>query len=156
MKRAVVSLLVSVSLLGCFPHSPQKRTYAKIVEGSAILAGIAIGALANTNADCDEMTTPGLNETGCHNKAQWMSTAGVVLVVGGLLGFVATVSTAEQEKPKPVEIKQETVPPTTAAKPTDKPAETAPAPTENTQATDPSADPNAAGSASTTPSAPQK
>lgn len=155
MNRAVVALLVSVSLLGCFPHSPQKRTYAKIGEGTAILAGIAISAFANTAADCDEMEVTGINNSSCESGAKWASTAGVVLIVGGLLGFVATVSTAEDEKaaPKPVEIKE-----VTQAKPEEKLAPaplvaapaTEPAPattTDNTQATDP----NAAGSASTAP-----
>lgn len=158
MNRAVVALFVSISLLGCFPHSPKKRTYAKIGEGTAILAGIAISAFANTAADCDEMEVTGINNSSCESGAKWASTAGVVLIVGGLLGFVATVSTAETEKPKTVEIKE-----VTQAKPEEKlapaslvtppAAETAPATTtDNTQATDP----NAAGSASTTPSAPQK
>jgi hypothetical protein len=159
MNRAVVALLVSVSLLGCFPHSPQKRTYAKIGEGTAIVAGIAISAFANTAADCDQMEVTGINNnSSCESGAKWATTAGVVLIVGGLLGFVATVSTAEDEKaaPKAVEIKE-----VTQAKPEEKPA---PAPlvaapaaepaaattTDNTQATDP----NAAGSAS--PTAPQK
>jgi hypothetical protein len=155
MNRAVVALLVSVSLLGCFPHSARNRRYAQIGEGTAILGGIVIGALANTTADCDEMQVPGLNDNSCKNKAQWMSTAGVVLIVGGLLGFVATVSTAEKAPPpKVVEIKE--VPATPAkAEPAPAPTETAPAPTENTQATDPNAG-SASGSAAVTPSAPQK
>jgi hypothetical protein len=149
MNRAVVALLVSVSMLGCFPHNPKARTYAKIGEGTAVVAGIAISAFANTGADCDEMAMPGVDNSSCHNKAKWLTTTGVVLIVGGLLGFVATVSTAEdQEKPKPIEIKD------VSQKPAAKlpvPTLTAP-PSDNTQATDP----NAAGSASTNPSAPQQ
>jgi outer membrane biosynthesis protein TonB len=158
MNRAVVALLVSVSLLGCFPHSARNRRYAQLGEGAAILAGIAISAVGNTAADCDEMKVPGTIDTSCETNASWMSGVGVVLIVGGLLGFVATVSTAEKAPPpKPLEIKAET-----PAKPEEKPAPApapaatepapAPAPTDNTQATDP----NTAGSASTTPSAPQK
>lgn len=147
MKRAVVALLVSVSMLGCFPHNARNRTIAKASEGGAILAGIAISAFANTGADCDMETMPGVDESGCHNKAQWLSTAGVVLIVGGLLGFVATVSTAEEDpQPKPVEIKDVT--PQAQTKPAEPPAAKG-----NTQATD--ADPNAAGSATLAPSAPQ-
>jgi hypothetical protein len=152
MKRAVVALLVSVSMLGCFPHNPKARTYAQLGEGAAIVAGIAISAVANTGADCDEMAMPGIDDMGCHDKAKWLTTAGVVLIVGGLLGFVATVSTAEdQDKPKPIEIKD------VSHKAEEKPATpklTAPPPSENTQATEP--DPNAAGSGATTPSAPQQ
>ncbi|HEY5951326.1 MAG TPA: hypothetical protein VIV40_37795 [Kofleriaceae bacterium] len=155
MTRAVVALLVSVSLLGCFPHSARNRRYAQIGEGTALLAGIAVSAFANTAADCDEMLVTGVNNANdsCKSKANWLSAVGVVLIVGGLLGFVATVSTAEAEpKPKVVEIKD-----TTPAKPEDAPVQAAPpaaTPTDNTQATDPNA-PTAAGSAAATPSAPQ-
>ncbi len=115
MIRAAVALLVSVSLLGCFPHNKQHRTYAQLGEGAAILAGIAISAFANTAADCDRMTAPGVDDSGCKSSAKWASTAGVTLILGGLLGFVATVSTAEDdEKPKPIEIKAT---PTAEAKP---------------------------------------
>ncbi|HEY5921376.1 MAG TPA: hypothetical protein VIV11_06885, partial [Kofleriaceae bacterium] len=62
MKRAVVALLVSVSLLGCFPHNPKARTYAQLGEGAAIAAGIALSALGGTTADCDEMTMAGIAE----------------------------------------------------------------------------------------------
>lgn len=149
MMRAAVALLVSISLLGCFPHNPKARTYAKAGEGVAILAGIAISAFANTTADCDVDNMPGVDDSGCRSQAKWLSTAGVVLIVGGLLGFVATVSTAEEEaKQKPVEIKDVT----------SKPAEPTPAATAPVKQGDAagSADPNAAGSAATTPSAPQR
>ena len=154
MIRPAVALLLSVLLLGCFPHNPKARTYAKIGEGTAILAGIAVSAFAGTSADCDEMAMPGVDDSGCHTKAKWLGTTGVVLIVGGLLGFVATVSTAEdQEKPKVVEIKDVT-PAKTEPKTEPPPAEQTPppAPTDNTQATDP----GAAGSGSATPSAPQQ
>jgi hypothetical protein len=156
MNRAVVALVVSVSLLGCFPHSARNRRFAQLGEGASILAGIAVSAVANTRADCDEMKVPGVNNSSCENQAQWMTTAGVVLIVGGLLGFVATVSTAEKEPPpKAIEIKAEPTPAPKVEAPAPAPAETAPAPTENTQATDPNAG-SAAGSATPTPSAPQK
>jgi hypothetical protein len=155
MMRAAVALLLSVTLLGCFPHNPKARTYAKVGEGTALLAGIAISAFANTSADCDEMQMPGVDDSGCHSKAKWLGTAGIVLVVGGLLGFVATVSTAEDEaKPKPVEIKDESVQPA-AEKVTPPPGLK---PNAGAAATTPAAsdDPNAAGSASTKPSSPQR
>jgi hypothetical protein len=158
MNRAVVAMLVSVSLLGgCFPHNPKARTYAKIGEGTALIAGIAISAFANTSADCDQMTVSGLNqgEANCRSGAQWASAAGVALIVGGLLGFVATVSTAEdEEKPKAVEIK-EVAPSKPEAKPEAKPEPAAPAPeqTGNTQATEAN---ESAGSGSGAPSAPQR
>lgn len=150
MMRAAVALLLSVSLLGCFPHNPKARTYAKLGEGTAIVAGIAISAFANTSADCDEMHMPGIDDSGCHSKARWLSTAGVVLVVGGLLGFVATVSTAEENaKPKSVEIKDQSAPPT-AEKVTPPPG------LKKAGSDAGSDDSNAAGSGSSAPSAPHR
>jgi hypothetical protein len=148
MNRAVVALLVSVSLLGCFPHSARNRTYAKIGEGGALAAGIALSAFANSAADCDSMEVSGVNDqSGCRSNAKWASTAGVVLVLGGLLGFVATVSTAEDDnEPKPVEIKDVSQKPETPA--------LAPPPGVK-KATD-GTDAQAAGSATPSPSAPQR
>lgn len=153
MMRAAVALLVSVSLLGCFPHNPRARTYAKAGEGAAILAGIAISALAGTSADCDEMSMAGIDDSGCHTKAQWLGTAGVVLIVGGLLGFVATVSTAEDDPtPKPVEIKSEVVTsPATIASPATAPADTGSAATGSAA---PAAAPTDTGSDATGSAAP--
>ena len=150
MIRAAVALLVSISLLGCFPHNPKARTYAKVSEGAAILAGIGISAFANTTADCDVMNMPGVDDSNCRGAAKWLSTAGVVLVVGGLLGFVATVSTAEEEaKPKPVELKDETPKPAEAAPTAKLPGQGAGSAGSAAGSSD------AAGSASTAPSAPQ-
>ncbi len=98
--KAAVALLCSVAMIaGCFPNNPAARTKAKYVEGAALVAGIAISAIANTGADCDSMDMMmGPNvETDCRDKAKWLSTAGVVLILGGLLGFVATIATAEDD-----------------------------------------------------------
>jgi hypothetical protein len=102
--KAVVALLCSVAVLtGCFPNNPKHRTYAKWAEGSALVAGIAISAFANTGADCDAMEMPGPNiENNCRTEAKWLGTLGLALILGGLLGFVATISTAED-----VELKKE-------------------------------------------------
>jgi hypothetical protein len=152
MIRAAVALLVSISLLGCFPHNPRARTYAQIGEGTAVLGGIAISAFAQTGADCDDMKMVGVDNSDCRTKAKWLSTIGVTLIVAGLLGFVATVSTAEEaELPKPVEIKD------TTPKPAETPAVTTPPPADTTT-TPPadgtgtgSADPNAPGAGSAAP-----
>lgn len=115
-------------MLGCFPHSARNRKIAQIGEGTAILAGIAISAFANTTADCDNMMMiPGVNAgNDCRTGAKWATTAGVALIVGGLLGFVATVSTAQEDpQPKPVEIKDVT---DTKAKPATQTPAQAPAP----------------------------
>jgi hypothetical protein len=94
-----VALLLSVSLLGCFPHNAHHRTIAKLAEGGSLLAGIGLEAFVNTGADCDMMALPGMPNPGCHTKATVVGDIGVALILAGLLGFVATVSTAEDEKP---------------------------------------------------------
>ena len=94
--KAAVALAVSISLLGCFPNNAQHRTYAKYAEGAALVGGIIISAVANTGADCDNDAMTGVM-TDCRDTAKWLSTAGVVLILGGLLGFVATISTAEDD-----------------------------------------------------------
>ena len=105
--KPAVALLLSLSLLGCFPHNAKHRKYAKVVEGISLASGIGISAFANTGADCDEMAMAGVT-TNCRTKAKWLSTAGVALILGGLLGFVATVSTAEEEEEtKKVEVQAE-------------------------------------------------
>jgi hypothetical protein len=102
--KAAVALLCSVAVLtGCFPNNPQHRTYAKYAEGAALIAGIAVSAVANTGADCDQMDMPGPNvDNDCRSNARWLGTVGLVLILGGLLGFVATIATAED-----VELKKE-------------------------------------------------
>jgi len=97
--KAAVALAVSVSLLliGCFPNNARHRTYAKYTEGGMLVTGIIISALANTGADCDEMMMAGKPVDDCRTTAKWLSTAGVVLILGGLLGFVATIATAEDD-----------------------------------------------------------
>lgn len=94
--KAAVALAVSISLLGCFPNNARHRTYAKYAEGTALVAGIAISAFANTGADCDNESMAGV-DNNCRTTAQWLGTVGVVLIVAGLLGFVATISTAEDD-----------------------------------------------------------
>jgi hypothetical protein len=156
MKSAAVALLASSLLLGCFPHNPRARTYAKIGEGTAILAGIAISAFANTAADCDQMSRPGIDDSGCKSGAQWASTAGVTLILGGLLGFVATVSTAEEAaKPKPVEIKDVTPTAETKTSPARESSPAAGTGSDGAARSAGSANTNTAGSAAAAPSAPQ-
>src|SRR5579862_2031211 len=98
MMRAV-ALMISISLLGCFPHNARRRTYAELAEGGAIVAGIVSEYFVNTGADCDIMSEPGVPDTACHTKASALGDIGVALIVGGLLGFVGTISTAEDEPP---------------------------------------------------------
>jgi hypothetical protein len=148
--RAAVALLVSLTLTtaACFPHNERHRTYAKMGEGGALVAGILISALSNTGADCDEQRAPGTEITDCRSNAHILSTVGVVLILTGLLGFVATVSTAEDEDKTSAKVQPPTVvvPETpAAATPPPAPNTTNTTNTTNTQATEP---PPATGSGS--------
>jgi hypothetical protein len=106
-----VAILLSVSLLGCFPHSARNRTIAKLSEGGALIAGIGLEAIASNGADCDQMVGPGFDKGTCHTHAAWIGDAGVALILAGLLGFTATVSTTPDEKPEPrIDIKAEQKP----------------------------------------------
>lgn len=100
--KAAVALVASVALLaGCFPNNPRARTFAKYAEGAALISGIAISAVANTGADCDEQIMPGPNvDNDCRRNAKILGTVGLLLILGGLLGFVATISTAEDQELK--------------------------------------------------------
>jgi hypothetical protein len=98
--KAAVALILSLSLLGCFPNNPRHRTYAKAAEGISLVAGIAISAVANTGADCDSMAMAGQDVSDCRTKAKWLGTIGMVLILGGLVGFIATVSSAEDAEIK--------------------------------------------------------
>nr|HEX4314672.1 hypothetical protein [Kofleriaceae bacterium] len=101
----IAAAVVAASLLatGCFPHNARYRSYSKWAEGGALVAGVLIEGLSNTGADCDTMGMAAQPDSSCHTTAKVLGTAGLILIVGGLLGFVATVSTSEDEddnKPK--------------------------------------------------------
>ena len=96
--RAIAATLLSLSVLsaGCFPHNAKKRTIAQLGEGGFIVGGIAILAVANTGADCDRMM-PGDTTTDCKDRATLISNIGFGLLLAGLVGFIATVTTAEDD-----------------------------------------------------------
>ena len=128
-----VALLVTLTMTtaACFPHNAKHRTYAKIGEGTALVAGIAISAFSNTGADCDEDRAPGVPNDDCRRGANLLSMIGVGLIVVGLLGFVATVSTAEDEDKTSAKVNEvvveppaTTTPKTTPVNPTEPPGET--------------------------------
>lgn len=106
-----VALMLSVSLLGCFPHNAKMRTYAKYAEGGLILAGIGAEVLANrsTGANCDMMSGQIGYNSDCHQKNEIYGGVGLGLILVGLTGFIATISTAEDDdktkEPGPVIIK---------------------------------------------------
>ncbi len=110
--RAVASLL-SIALLGCFPHNPKARTYAKITEGSFIVGGVAMEFLANskTGADCQMMSSIGNPQTSCHTTGTILGGVGLGMILAGLTGFIATISTAEEEKAPPPRVEVKAQPP---------------------------------------------
>lgn len=106
--KAAVALTLCFAMLGCFPHNPKHRQYAMYAEGAALVAGIAISAVANTGADCDARDMPGPNvEDDCRSKAKILGTIGMTLILGGMLGFIATISTAEDAEQKANAVKVE-------------------------------------------------
>ena len=104
-----VALLVSVSLLGCFPHDHHAAKIAKISEGAALAVGIGLLLLAKTTADCEvDNTAIAMMDTNCNSKATVLSDLGLSLMIGGLVGFIATTSVEEDDdKPPPVVIKSQ-------------------------------------------------
>jgi hypothetical protein len=99
--KPLVALLLTVSLAACFPNSAKHRTYAKIGEGAAIATGIAMLYTVNSGADCDQMRTPGDDtNSDCRGTASILSSVGLGLILVGLGGFIATVSTAPDDKPE--------------------------------------------------------
>ena len=124
--RAAVALALSLTLVSgaCFPNNPKHQTYAKLGEGAAMLAGIGLLLAVNTGADCDMKAGPGGEpDDSCKNTATILGNAGLALIIVGLVGFIATVSTAEDAKPAPSTV----VPKVDAPTPTPTPTPTPPA-----------------------------
>jgi hypothetical protein len=101
MKPLVALLLtLSLALAACFPNSAKHRTYAKIGEGAALATGIGILYMVNTGADCDQMRGVNEDTSGCRANASVLGTVGLGLILTGLVGFIATVSTSPEDKPE--------------------------------------------------------
>lgn len=99
--RAVGALLSTALLCtGCFPNSAKHRTYAKIGEGASLVAGITLLAVTHTNADC--MVVSGTRDLECNDRANLAGTIGLGLILAGLAGFIATVSSTPDEDEKEV------------------------------------------------------
>ena len=97
--RAVAILL---ALSACFPHDAHKQTLAKYAEGAAIVSGIALEFAANSQADCDADRVTGAGGGGnCQLTGAIVGDAGVTLLLAGLVGFIVTVSTAEDAAQQP-------------------------------------------------------
>ncbi len=101
MKALVAtSLALALSLTACFPNSAKHRTYAKLGEGTALAAGIGMLYFVNSGADCDQNRMPGDDTSSCRGNAKIVSTVGLGLILAGLSGFIATVSTTPDDKPE--------------------------------------------------------
>jgi hypothetical protein len=97
--RAVAILL---ALSACFPHDAHKQTLAKYAEGAALVTGIAMQYAVNSQADCDADKVTGAGAGGsCQLTGAVLGDVGVGLILAGLVGFVVTVSTAEDAAPQP-------------------------------------------------------
>jgi hypothetical protein len=97
-----LAVLLSLSLLsGCFPNNHKHRTIAKLTEGAFVAGGIVILAVSNTQADCSAMGgIPGVRDE-CESGAGTASALGLGMILVGLIGFIATVSTQPDDPPSP-------------------------------------------------------
>lgn len=133
MRAVALLLTLSLSLpaAGCFPTNARHRTYAKIGEGLALATGVGILlATRSTGADC--APTPSKPYADCRSEASTVSAVGLGLILAGLIGFVATISTTPDDKPAPPPLPPAPPPPAPApmpaAAPLPVPAPAAPAP----------------------------
>jgi hypothetical protein len=104
--RAVAAML-SVALLGCFPHNHKAATYSKLVEGALIVGGVGLEFLANSGADCEQNGALGMSTSGCKTTGSVLGGVGLGMILAGLTGFIATISTEEDDKPalRPLDVK---------------------------------------------------
>ena len=97
-----VTLVAILSLLGgCFPHDAHKRTIAQLVEGGTLVAGVGMGYFANSQADCDQEKQMRMPPSKCGGFAQTMDSISVAFILAGLVGFIATITTAEDASAHP-------------------------------------------------------
>jgi hypothetical protein len=98
MRSVVASaLVVSVSLMGCFPHSARNRVIAEITEGALVAGGVALEAGTTTQADC-QAQTGGMN---CSSSSGVAGGLGLGMILVGLVGFIATISSSDDKPPPP-------------------------------------------------------
>ncbi|MEO6775486.1 MAG: hypothetical protein ABI467_21165 [Kofleriaceae bacterium] len=107
MRSAVALMLAATLVPGCFPHNSRNRTIAEIVEGGVAVSGVVVESFVQSGADCDMTHAPGAPPVSCKQNASLSGGIGVALILAGVIGFIATISTSEDDNdtPKPIEIK---------------------------------------------------
>ncbi len=143
--RVAVALVLSLAVLSgaCFPNNSRHQTYAKIAEGGVLLGGIGLLFVVNSGADCTA-DVAGKPDVACEDRANLLGNIGLALVLTGLIGFIATVSTSGEDKvstpvattPPPAPTPEPTPTPTPDPTPTPTPD-----PTPPTEPVTPPADP---------------
>jgi hypothetical protein len=95
--RSVVAFALCLAMTAsCFPNNPRARTVSKLAEGASIIGGIAMLSVVNSGADC--MVKNGVQTDSCHTKANVLGDVGFGLILAGLVGFIATISTTPDDK----------------------------------------------------------
>jgi hypothetical protein len=114
--RAVTFVVVLSLLGGCFANA-QHRRHAKLGEGGAIVAGIALLSVASTGADCASSPGGRAERDDCRTQATIVGDIGLGLILAGLAGFIVTTSMTPDETPPPKPSLANKPQPTTIAKP---------------------------------------
>lgn len=96
MRAVALTLALSLSVFACFPNNARHRQIAKIAEGVAVAGGIGMLFFVNTGADCDAQD-PSMRSESCKGSAQVLSNLGLGLILAGMVGFIATVSTSPDD-----------------------------------------------------------
>ena len=92
MRWPIVLLLVASA---CFPESARHRRYAKIGEGVLVAGGIALNYLASSSG-CMQRP-PGSVVDDCDQSIAQLDNLGLVMIFSGLVGFAATMISANQD-----------------------------------------------------------
>ncbi|HEY3806179.1 MAG TPA: hypothetical protein VGL61_26430 [Kofleriaceae bacterium] len=129
--RSALALTLATAMLGggCFPHSAKKRAIAEIAEGALLAGGVVLEATVTTTADCEAMVSP---SAGCGANGTRNGGIGVAMILTGLVAFIATISSAENEAAAPIitnSTPPPSAPPPSMPAPAPLPAPAPPAPT---------------------------
>lgn len=97
-KRVLACVLVVAHLAaGCAHQTASGRRNAKLIEGAAIVAGIALLSFAKTGADCQGGPGGRTSLDDCRTQATLVGNGGLALILGGLAGFTYTTVTTPED-----------------------------------------------------------